>query len=100
MVSVFDFLDDPETGDLRIEGGDFVTGESTLQHQRDLLITERGQYRLHPDVGVGLASFINDDLDRDDITSAIQAEFTKDGMAVGRIKINSVDSIEIAAQYK
>jgi len=99
MAEVFDFIDDVTTGDLMIRNGDFVTGESTLQHQQDLLLGEKGQYRLYPDVGVSFQQFVNDNADFDDLNAAIQSEFVKDGMRIGKLVIKDIENIEISAQY-
>lgn len=99
MAEVFDFMDDESTGDLLIANGDFVVGESTLQHVKDLLITQKGQYRLHPDAGIGIDQFINDDVTNDELASVIQAGIANDNATVSILKVNSVNSIEIVAKY-
>jgi hypothetical protein len=99
MGKVYDFLDDETTGDLRIEDGDFVTGESTAQHIRDLLITQKGQYRLHPDAGIGIDNFLNEDLNKDELEAAIQAGITNDGASITRLVIHTANDFDIVANY-
>lgn len=78
--------------------GDFVHTESTLQHQRDLLIANKGDYRQHPLIGVGISSFINDD-NLDGLGQLIQREFENDGMVVTKLNIFEDGKIDVDANY-
>lgn len=94
MAEVFDIL----TGEngLVIKNGDIAIGESTLQHQTDLLLTHKGELKHTPDAGVGLAQFLLDEGESEDkVTAAITEEFERDGMVV-----NSIDSEVIDAEYR
>lgn len=64
MAKVYDILLD-ETGDLAIKNGDLVIGESTLQHQRILLLATKGGFKQHPTTGVDIQSYLLDDSDVD-----------------------------------
>ncbi len=83
MADVFDIMlggDD----DLLFEGGDFVIGESTLQHQVALVIDNKGDYKGSPAVCVGANQYI----DNEDVGAFMQeiaAQFGGDGMSVAGV---------------
>lgn len=78
---VNDILYDSD-GDLAIDNGDFVIGDSTAQAIEDLLLTEKGNLRSSPAAGVGVKSWINDDEDSHNMEKEIQKELEADGMKV------------------
>lgn len=93
---MIDILLDAEF-DLLITAGDFVTGESTRQHQQLLLLTEKGELREFPTRGVGLASWLNDE-GPGDLNSQIKREYELDGMRV--LQISGVaPKLKIEAVY-
>lgn len=73
--------------DLMVSGGDFLTGESTYQHQRDLLLNVKGDYKATPEVCVGAADYIDDD-DKSAIKREISKQFLADGMTVNDLRPN------------
>lgn len=85
--------------DIRIENGDLVVGESTRQHQKLILLAEKGENREFPTHGVGLASWLNDDLQFGDLRSAVKREFERDGMRVLGIKGSGFD-LNVDAAYE
>lgn len=92
-----DFLDDAD-GDLMIRDGHFVIGESTEQHKKDLLIAQKGDYRQHPFVGVGIGDYLEDD-ELADIGQEIQKQFEMDGMKVKKVEVFEDGKINIEAKY-
>ena len=48
--------------DLRLSEGDFEVGYSDNQQQKAILTTEKGEWKEHPEVGVGIAQMLADDL--------------------------------------
>jgi hypothetical protein len=97
-MEVFDFLFD-EDGDLAFEGGDIKYGESTLQHQRDLLLAEKGSIRQFPLVGVGIRTQLLNTATADEIRVAIQRELENDGMVVEKLLVDGED-IDLEASYE
>lgn len=74
--------------------GDIAWTESTLQHQRDILLVHEGEYRLSPLVGVGASDYLDDE-GRENLTREINKQFTRDGMTV-----KSIDKdLNIIASY-
>lgn len=97
MSKVNDILLD-ENLDIIFENGDIKTGPSTNQHQKLLLISEKGQWRMHPFVGVGLLSAINDD-EQGSLNAEIRKQFELDGMFCKHIKIDAEGKLNIEAEY-
>lgn len=70
--------------DLLVKDGDFVIGDSNVQHQNILLITQPGSFKESPDVGIGVENFLMDD-DPAGLKDKVREEFTKDGQKVNSI---------------
>ena len=84
--------------DLAVVGGDFVLGECTLQNQRLLVLTEKGDWKSDPSLGVGAMSFLEND-HAQDLARAISKEFAKDGMRVQRVVVLPDGKIQSNAEY-
>lgn len=93
-----DYLRDPETNELLIVNGDFVRGESTRQHQKNLLLANKGAYKQSPEIGVGLIDFLNDD-DPGEMMREIRLQFAADGMIVESLGFGSDGKLQINASY-
>lgn len=98
-MEVKDILVD-EDFDLIIKDGDFVVGESTQQHQRFLLLLNKGESKQSPTIGVGLRNFILDDGDGDELESIITSEFENDGMKITKLNAVSTEQFEVIANYR
>lgn len=88
-----------ETGDVDISVKDIQYTESTEQHQRDLILADKGHYKEMPGVGIGAINFIHDE-SPDDFLRTVRKEFTKDGMKVQKITITVGGELRINAAYK
>jgi hypothetical protein len=93
-----DILKNADTADVDCKNGDFVVGESTFQHQQDLLSATEGEYKFDPLVGVGLAEFLDDE-DPAEMMKKIRQQFSLDGMSIKTAKINKSGKLEIEANY-
>lgn len=83
--------------DLDVSNGDFSQGETTAQHQKLLLLAHPGDFMQHPDSGVGIESYLNDE--RDNMMTDIRSQFEIDGMKVNSLAMNGSE-IQIDAAYK
>lgn len=63
---------------------DWVEGNSDLQHQHLLLITEKGEWKENPGVGVGAAKWLEHE-SSSDFTAEIRRQFSADGMQVNQV---------------
>jgi hypothetical protein len=96
-MEMFDLIID---SDLQTDGGDFVVSESTAQHEKLLIESNKGEWRQYPLCGVGIARYINDETPGSLIT-AIKTELKNDGMNVNGVSISpDTGNIEIDAYYE
>jgi len=93
-----DYLLD-EDFDLRIEDGDFISGESTTQHQDLLMMLNKGELRQFPKTGVGVVGFLNDDL-LGDLYGEINTQFRADGMTVRKVVVTQDGKVQVEAFYE
>ncbi len=92
-----DFLLD-EDFDLIIANGDFVIGESMAQHQKTLILIDKGEFKEVPARGVASRRYLESETP-DDLAREIRQEFTKDGMVVKTINIDANLVIQVDAYY-
>lgn len=102
MIAI-DFLDDSD-GDLKIENGDFIAGNSDNQHIADIIASFPGENKQFPLVGVGVMQYLNSTSRDQQLESSIKQQLESDGYQVnsislmrdasGKIKI-STDSIRV-----
>jgi len=88
-----------ENNDLKIINGDFVIAESTLQHQEHILIAHKGEYKKHPEIGVGISDALLDENPRRVLTQ-IRRNYEYDGMKVNNIGMTPEQKITVDAFYK
>jgi hypothetical protein len=91
-----DFLLD-EHGDLLIENGDFVIGESNHQHIELLLTSMPGDWKAHPETGVGLALAQNGIIDGF-LKRTIAVQLEADGFKLENLEITDKGLIIDAKQ--
>lgn len=87
-----------ENGDLDISGNDLVTTESTLQHQADIIWSEKGWWHFTAPLGVGLQQWLNESGTSPSLARVIRQELERDGQSVESVSINQ-DGIIINATY-
>lgn len=86
-----------EDGDISLETGDFMYTESTGQHQRDILLANKGHYKGSPVTGVGVVDYLHD-AEPENLLRAVRKEFARDGMKVNDIKMIN-GQLEVDAEY-
>lgn len=84
--------------DVLIVDGDFAVGESTAQHQKILVLSDKGEFKEVPMRGVGSRRYLEDD-SPDNLAREIRTEFTTDGMTVNKIQIAADLNIQLDANY-
>jgi hypothetical protein len=80
-----DYLLDDDN-DLRIEDGDFLLGESTLQHQNQLIVGKKGDLRQFPKTNVGIDEYILDDAPGD-VYIEIRKQLGADGNIIRNVVV-------------
>lgn len=94
-----DFLLD-DNGDLKIENGDFVLGNSDVQHQELLLLMDKGELKENPTKTVGLIQYINES-ENNKLVFETRAVFEGDGMTVNSIAFDEQNQeLNYDANYK
>ena len=95
--------------DIIIENGDLQIGESTIQHQFDLLKSKPNDWLFAPEIGCDVELFLDDEKTANDLFRRIKFEFERDGMLVNDIAILkddfyggviTTDTIRINAYYQ
>lgn len=76
-------------GDIDLQASDILYAESTGQHQRDILLANKGHYKESPETGVGALEYMNDN-EPDRLLRSIRKEFTRDGMKVSKVSLDNV----------
>lgn len=87
------------TGDMAIEGGDLVVGDSTNQHIEDLVICRKGWYHFDPMIGVGLVDYVNDDIVEYEFVRNLRLELEADGVSIQKLSFDN-SKVSVEATYK
>jgi len=90
-------------GDLQIENGDFIIGDSDQQHVEDLLIAQKGEYTQNPILGIGISRFLRAPMDsriREKLSREIKLQIEADGGSGVKVDVRSAEDIEITARYE
>jgi hypothetical protein len=89
-------LDDSE--DLAIDHGDFIYTESTAQHQQQLILNNKGDFKENPTIGVGAFEYFNDE-GFQGLLRGISIEFSRDGMDTAAVNLKPDGTINTVAVY-
>jgi hypothetical protein len=79
-----------ENGDDLWLNGDLSSVESTLEHQRQLLLNAPGAFTQSPSVGIGLENYFDDDEGAGSILEDIKSQFNRDGMEIEILNLNNL----------
>jgi hypothetical protein len=93
-----DFLLD-DNGDLLIKDGDFVIGFSDNQHQLDILVATKGEFKEYPELGVGISEMLSDD-DFMDLLIEAKKNLEYDGMKINNIEFMPDGKLKIDGKYR
>lgn len=93
-----DILLDKENGGLLFKDGDLVIGDSTQQNQRLLLVSNLGDFKANPTVGVGVLDFLDDE-NPTDLIREIRKQYSADGMQINAIALDGDGTIKVDAEY-
>lgn len=96
---MLDFIIDPKTGDYLIQNGDFVIGEADNQNIFDIIYTEKGEYKAHPEMGCGIRSQLNGPSDLQTIQSIISTNLALDGFKVSGFGTEEIGGVLITTPY-
>lgn len=80
-----------------IVNGDFSISDSTEQHQKLLILSAKGDFKLNPTACVDVTRHLDDD--DFNLLQDVSAEFTNDGMKVKSVGYEADGSLAINANY-
>lgn len=86
--------------DLVIQNGDFLVEASDGQHIEHILLADRGQFRQHPLVGVGMQKQYNASPNRQKLKQEIKLQLRADNMTVKKLTIADGDTMIIDVDAK
>lgn len=84
--------------ELDIVQGDFAIIDSALEHPLQLLWAQKGDFKEQPQIGVGIAQYIDDE-DFSTLLRAISIALVQDGMQVQSIQVTTNGQLNINAHY-
>lgn len=87
-----------ENNDLQLLAGDFEVGHSDNQQQKAILTTEKGEWKEHPEVGVGIAQMLADDL-YTEVLIEIKKQLEYDGMQINNVALQEGGNLLVDGQY-
>ncbi len=94
---MIDFRQDTN-GDIDLQKGDIHYVESTVAHQRDLLLTGMGELKHAPLSGVGIHDFLNNE-NPAAMLRMVRKKYIQDGMTVNSVVQNAAKQLEVDAYY-
>lgn len=77
----------------------FIIGDVTRQNQRTILLAEKGEIKEAPTLGVGIASFLDDD-SPSDLLREIRENLREDGQTVNSCGFGADGKLIIDAGYE
>jgi hypothetical protein len=75
-----------------------VIGDVTLQNQKLIIYSEKGEIKTDPYLGVGLVSFLDDD-DPSELLREVRTNLRADGQTVQRCGFNSEGKLVVVGGY-
>lgn len=86
--------------DIAIRNSDIAVGDSTLQNVGLMLITQQGEWKQYPSLGVGIDQITGDE-DNRYWSREIRETLKRDGLNIERMKIDFNEGIiDIDARYE
>jgi hypothetical protein len=87
-----------DDGSPLIQNGDFVIGESINQQQAVLLIAHQGEFKMTPEIGVGISDLLLGE-DLLEYRHKIRNHYTMDGLSINRLDLYEIGKLKIDAEY-
>ena len=88
-----------ENDDILFKNGDIVIGISDNQNQKLILAANKGEYKQHPEVGVGIVQMIADD-EFTEILIETKKQLEYDGMQIDDVRLTQEGKMFIEGKYK
>ncbi|MDO5608262.1 MAG: oxidase [Capnocytophaga sp.] len=88
-----------KTEDLAFANGDVSIGFSAYEHQKNIVKSNKGEWKQHPEVGVGITAMIADDR-YTEMLIEIKKQLEYDGMQIGDVTLTEKGKLNIEGKYK
>ena len=84
--------------ELKVVNGDLAVEENLKQAQQLLLGTNKGEWKQHPTMGVGVVNYL-ETASANQLSREIREQFSRDGMKVSSVRING-STLDVEAEWK
>lgn len=84
--------------DLNFSRGDFDVGFSDLQQQKRIVVSNKGEWKQHPEVGVGIVDMIADDR-YTEMLIEVKKQLEYDGMQIDDVALKENGKLFIDGTY-
>jgi len=88
-----------ENLDLQVQNGDFVIGETDKQNQQLIILANKGEWKEHPEVGVGIQNILSDE-NPNDVLIETKRQLEYDGMQIDNISLTAEGKLIIDGKYR
>jgi hypothetical protein len=97
MINFFDLLQDNNGLVVNSLTNDFVISESDNRHIEDIIVSNKGEWKQYPSLGVGIDLELNGDGNKQKIVRDILLQLQGDGYIVEKpkIKFDNLGKLEI-----
>jgi hypothetical protein len=84
--------------DMQTNNGDFIIVESTAEHQRQLLLNDKGEFKENPTTCVGVYNYLDDE-GLQELSRDVTVVYAEDGMTVNSVQLAPDGTLDIDANY-
>lgn len=84
--------------DLAIVNGDFDISTSDAQNQLLIILSEKGEFKEFPEVGIAIQTMLNDE-EYQEIILEIKKQLEYDGMSINDIEFTEQGKLNIKGNY-
>lgn len=89
-----------ENGDIQFdENGELVIGNATNQNQKLILISNKGEWKEFPELGVGIEQMLSNE-NYNEVLIEAKKNLEYDGMEVKNIRFTETGKLMVDAKYK
>ena len=84
--------------ELKVANGDLAVEDNLKQAQQLLLATNKGEWKQHPTMGVGVVNYLETGA-MNRLSREIREQFSRDGMSVSSVRITGT-TLDVEAEWK
>jgi len=85
-------------GDLVIENGDLVTGDSEVQEIESILVAEKGHFSQFPLIGVGVRKRLSGPFKAASFKRDVRVNLESDGFNVNKVDVDEEGNVQVDAK--